>query len=152
MRNFRIEEAKTAGRIDLEESEKKKLESEGGTGKVKSWMWEDVYSKIGRSSKAETKSTSIEEKVEGKEEKLDSDERGIASLASWITKRLPNHPTGEALPNTIILPPPNTATIINNNQNRLLYGATMGNGLDEDKFNLERMCLAIARKLHNDGF
>lgn len=148
---FRVEEAKTAGQASLGELEKEKLELEGGIGKVKSWQWEDVYSKIGRATSTTTK---LETKpIEGKEvEKLDADAKGIASLANWITKRLPNSPSVEALPKTIILPPPNSATLVNNNENRLLYGAPMGNGADEDKFDLERMCLAIARKLHNDGF
>ncbi|ORY89301.1 Alpha/Beta hydrolase protein [Leucosporidium creatinivorum] len=116
----------------------------------------------------------------GEEEQSD-DAKGLASVAGWITKHLPaavgitstaNPPSSSSSESSkppSPSPPSNEGSISSSlspsssgpsiptspsshaNQARMLYGAPAGSGAKPEKFNLERMTLAVCRKLYQEG-
>lgn len=113
----------------------------------------------------------------GEEEQSD-DAKGLASFAGWITKHLPAAVGITSTPNpsssssdsskSSPSPPSNEGSISSSspsssgpsipispssrsNQARMLYGAPSGSGAKSEKFNLERMTLAVCRKLYQEG-
>ena len=134
---------------------------ENASLRVKSWQWQDVYALVGKPNKESPKVNG-----ESATPTPTNDAKGIASLASWITRQLPNSPSIPLLPAVIFaggpsLPPlpatdPSTPTASVNitsaasSDARMLYGSPTSVA-NHDKFDLERMCFAICRKLHDEG-
>lgn len=133
-------------------------EVDKGKERGKSWQWQDVYALVGKGKGAEREAQKTE------------DAKGVASLASWITRRLPipyptSSTTSTADPSLTAAPQapcigesstsaPRIETYspaTGNQQARMLYGVPTSVS-KPDKFNLERMALAVCRKLHNEGF
>lgn len=154
-------------------------------GKAKAgWQWQDLYALVGsntasgkeRGSGRKVKEGEKAEKVAfvGEETQQSDDARGLASIASFITKRLPavvgltttsdlssvpptspSKPTNEDSISSSSTSSPlssiSTSLSSTTNQARMLYGAPTGSGAKPEKFNLERMTLAVCRKLYNEG-
>lgn len=147
----------------------------------KGWQWQDVYALVGKSrSKAplliNAPVAPIAATPAPAAEAQSDETRKVASLASWIVRRLPSPPSltlGQAkeAPTAPVDPrmlyglstgSPSNSAMTTTTTTTTSKPSTVGpsstvkkNGNEngrEDKFNLERMTLALCRKLYNDGF
>lgn len=145
-------QAKEAAKaMGLTEAQKLELVST----KVKSWQWQDVYALVQKATAGKGTKPEEGKAIEPTATAAQTDDaKGIASLASWITRRLPNsvNATSPAPASPAPAPAPATSTLPAGAMSdaRMLYGGSVS-AANPDKFNLERMCLAVCRKLHNEG-
>jgi triacylglycerol lipase len=135
--------------------------------KMKSWQWQDVYALVGKSKSGKEPTPPAPALSEAKRELESDNAKVLASLATWITRRLPlpNSTASLSDDSPILLPsppivaaasaaapplPPSPNTAATPSA-RMLYGAPTSQSNKPDKFNLERLALALCRKLHNEG-
>lgn len=141
----------------------------------RSWQWQDVYALVGKSKEAserkkESGEVAVDKKDAGPALKAESeDAKGLRNLASWLTEKIPTDVTkvipaislpkvpfitSPATSSSSVAPSASTASTSSSapssSDARLLYGAPVS-ASKPDKFNLERLALALCRKLHNEG-
>lgn len=144
----------------------------GEMGDKKKWSaWQDVYALVGKTKANKAKEAKVEGATKGASSPAaastsivnsssgqSEEAKGLALLASWISRRLPTSDS-----DTIHLPPPaqssalppksppaHPPTTAATPSARMLYGAPQSTA-KPDKFNLERLALALCRKLHAEG-
>lgn len=147
----------------------------------KGWQWQDLYKLVGSSGKEKKSESSAKGEgsaidLEGKKgdesNKDGEDAKGLASVASWIVKHLPNSSSYsktssgkakeegstvgtliseavDAIAPDAVSSSPSASTATS----KMMYGApTSHSNKKAEKFSLEKMTLAICRKLNQDGF